>query len=719
MGTRRAFLLTTHPNSPTLSPMRQILLILTLLFAPLTRAADTITQLPAMVVSATGEIRTPAVLGDSATFLDTPRAYAQVGPQAMEDYSVTKIGQLSSFDASVQGTGQYGHVATVNVRGDMAELYQNGQRRTNNAAGFQPSFNGVEQVDVVKGAAPVVFGPGFYSGGYLNLQTKNATQARGTSVALTMGDLSADHSYLNTTASVDSNLPLTERDAVRVSYEGRRNQTFYRAGRDDEQDLYLTFHRSLPGASLDLYLQHDWQATPQIEGINGVTQDLIDHRTYLGHLLKPTDNLVSPGDFSNANVTTAQAIYERDRVFKSYTLVEVVDRRRFNAFSYTEYAKQLTLDQRAEWHWDTDFAYTIAGVNGRFEKRESYTNYFNAQFAAYDISKPGVRDASLLPTYIAGTPGPGGRLFFGPLDGNTDTTLSSLYQTAAFLQQRFYVARGWQLLYGLRVDGYRVFVTDPLTYSISDDASVFSFSRTASLIHTMGEWSVYATYGHLYSVNGTVSGGGIVFAPDNRINKANLHSLNQLYEIGARRETSVGEASLTAFWQARQQPDLYAYAPNDIVVRGVELELNHRSGSWGVVNSVTYNEANFRHSAPFELPSQYLVTVTEPGDYRVPGISRVYATSVFSYQGKRWGGALLPRWQSEQAGNALGGYHIPSQYTLDAQASYRRAKWSVALNVHNVTNRWNWVHNSDSFGDSVVVHHAPLLNANLTVRYTR
>src|SRR5258707_362339 len=103
-----------------------ILLALTL---PLAHGQhDPIVQLPAVVVSsATGEMRAASVFGDTATYLDTPRAFSQVSQVTLDNYAVTKIGQLPSFTSSVQLVGTYGHTATVNVRGDMAELYQNGQ----------------------------------------------------------------------------------------------------------------------------------------------------------------------------------------------------------------------------------------------------------------------------------------------------------------------------------------------------------------------------------------------------------------------------------------------------------------------------------------------------------------------------------------------------------------------------------------------------------------
>lgn len=699
----------------TLSTMRLILSLAILLAAAF--AADPIVLPPVTVSSTTAELRPFALTGEPVGFLDTPRSYLSI-----ELDQTTRFTDLNAFTSSIQIGGTYGATSTVNVRGDMAELYQNGQRRTNNAAGFQPSFNGVEQVDVVKGAAPVVFGPGFYSGGYLNLQTKRAHFAPVTIVGATLGTLSADHSYLNVTGSVDTNVPLTQTTALRVSYEGRRDRTFYRAGRDDAQDVYLTLHRALPGSTLDLSLEHLWQAIPQIEGINRPTQTLIWTREYdaMGapRRLAPGDNLVSAGDFSNANVTTAQGVYTQGTSFRSYSLVESVARRRFNAFSYAEYVRQLTADQRFEWHWESDLSYLIVGAEARYERRESYTNYFNAAFGAYDVTLPGPRDATLLPDYVMGIRGPGGRPFFGPLDGNADTTRSHLYQVAPFLQHRIRWSN-WQVLYGLRADGYRAFVTDPLTRSVSDDLTTYSASRTASLIRTMGHWSLYATYARLYSVNGTVSGGGIVLAPDMRIDEGNLRSLNRLYEVGLKRQTHVGQFSVTAFSQARQQPDLYAYKPNDIVVRGVEVESSWRRRGLSATHSVTYQEGSFRNSLPFELPSPTLASVSAPGDYRIPGLSRWYATAAYTLAGKRWSTTLMPRWQSEQSGTGLGGYHIPSQTMVNASVAYGRPGWSVRLDVRNALNQWLWVHNADSFGSTVVVHHEPLLNAQLSFRLTR
>ena len=71
--------------------------------------------------------------------------------------------------------------------------------------------------------------------------------------------------------------------------------------------------------------------------------------------------------------------------------------------------------------------------------------------------------------------------------------------------------------------------------------------------------------------------------------------------------------------------------------------------------------------------------------------------------GKYWTAGVNARIQSEQSGNGLGGYHIPMQHTINSQISYEVGSWNVTGAVHNVTNRDNWIHNGDFYGDNVVI----------------
>lgn len=333
-----------------------------------------ITTLPAFEITATsvtGELQTDRAaghiaFGDSGTFLNTPRSVSSIDNSIIEKFGIKNIGQIQSYVSNVQTPGAFGQSSMVFIRGDLSEQYVNGQRRTNNSFGFQPSLNGVESLDLVHGAPSVVFGPGFYSGGYTNYNSKQAQSRDFTNINLILGTLTTNgNSFSNVTFQSDTNLVLNESSFLRVSYEGKENQTLYHrnGGRDDTQDLYVAFKKIISSDTiLDIYAEYSWQATPELIGVNRVTQDLVSNNRYIsGDIsvpydtsetpngkvvnLKATDTLSSTGDFSNANVYFLQGVLTSkispSVTFKNYTLMEHVNRRRFNDYEYTEKQENL------------------------------------------------------------------------------------------------------------------------------------------------------------------------------------------------------------------------------------------------------------------------------------------------------------------------------------------------------------------------------------------
>jgi hypothetical protein len=727
-------------------------LILLLLSMGVSQATDIVT-LPAFVTTAssvTGELKLhpnvgAAAFADNGTFLDTPRSVSTIDNSIVEKFSIKNITQLSSYVSNVQNIGSFGQSSMVYIRGDLSEQYVNSQRRTNNSFGFQPSLNGVEALDLVHGAPSVVFGPGFYSGGYTNYQLKQAAPGNFTNVNVLLGTLTTNgNSFLNATWQYDTNMVLNKDTFLRVSYEGKENGTlFYRnGGRDDTQDLFIALKKVVSKDTiLDVYFEYSWQATPELIGVNRVTQDLIWNRRYISGTttnvldhsempsgpvvkLKDTDTLSSTGDFSNANVYFLQGVVTSrlspTTTLKNYTLAEYVNRRRFNDYEYIEYVTQTTLDNRTEVHVDNTRSYTIFGLNERVEYRNAQSGYFNTYFNALDATKGRTHSAkSYVNDYFPGSKGTSGRNeFFGPQDGSYDTSFSRTFSVSPFVQQRLHFGR-WQFLYGLRADGYRSFVEDPLDRSLRDNITTYSVGNTESLIYSINKhWTAFATIGRLRAVNGTVTGGAVVFDPNLQVSEESFQSLNKLYEVGTRWQRSdKSSVALTGFWQYRQQHNFYANSPDNIMVRGVELEAKTEPNKRTfVIFNLTYMEANFDNSFPFEWNGIGLSAVTEPGNYRIPGLSRVYANTTAGYKlNRNWEVNGTVRAQSEQAGNASGGYHIPSQYSADVQLAYFTKTWRTALTVRNITNERNWVHNGDAYGDNVIISRELPINASVSV----
>jgi outer membrane receptor protein involved in Fe transport len=723
-----------------------LILILSLLLCALPAQTVTLNKF-VVTASPTGELSfNPEVgksaFGDNETILNTPRSVSSIDHSTLSQFNINSMGQMMNFVSGVQTVGSFGQFASVNVRGDLAESYVNDQRRSNNSFGFQPSFNGVESIDIVHGAPSVVFGPGFYSGGYVNLITKKAQKIPFTDVSITVGQLEPNgNSFLNTIYQIDRNIPITDSTSFRISYQGQKNETFYRrnGGKQNTQDLFTTLNHSTDSTTWDLIAEYSVQNTPEQIGINRVNQNLISNNLYrTGTINNPLDSseiangqltnlpatstLMSNGDFAKANVLFLQSIF-LSRItptftFQNHTLVEYVDRQRYAAYEYLEYARQTTLDNRTELHFDTTKAYSIVGLDIRYEDRKVEEAYLNTFFNVFDITKGTTNSALNYPqSYYRGTVGMGGKEFFGPLDFVFDTTQSKLFSVSPFVQQRIHINDNLQFLYGVRIDKYRANAKDPLQNSAEGSVNTTSYGLTESIVYNFDDSiSVYATVGRLEAINASVTGGGIVLDPDFKLSDKNFHSLNKLYEVGSRWVGEKSSVNLTAYWQYRQQHNFYVNQPDDIVVRGIELEYKSQlKPNLLLISNVNYMEANTDNSFPFEFSGNGLRAVSSSGDYRLPGLSRIYANSSLAYRFKSGVGvSLTGLYQSSQIGDGLGDYRIPSQYSFNSQLSYIFHKWNVSVNVYNLTNQRNWIHNGDFFGDNVVVGKELPINASLT-----
>ncbi|AOS46109.1 TonB dependent receptor [Lacunisphaera limnophila] len=529
----------------------------------------------------------------------------------------------------------------------------------------------------------------------------------------------------------DENRPLSPTSAIRVSFEAQKDETWYHrnGGRDDSTDLYAVFTKLLPTGHWSLVLQHQWQAAPETVGVNRVTKDLLSNHRYLrGTVTDPRDftevpsgplvdwersnTIMSRGDLSNANIYFAQsllAVHLADAELKNNTFLEVVNRKRYNQWEYSEYAQQTTLENRTEWSKESDGVTTLMGVTERYEWRRAFTNYSNIFFNAFDIldGTHHYNAAEAFPDAIVlGTPGPDGRLFFGPTDFVPETSESTLGNGAAFAQQK----RRWgsfQLLYGARGDYYAVEAHDPLAGLVRAHGQFGAASYNASFLWTPRPyWTAYATYNRTSAVNASVSGGAITQDPYNdfRIASANFHSKSDLWEVGLRNSVKNRQLSLVGFWQNRQQNNFYTNTPSDIAVRGMEAEYVVSAKPWYASANLTYMEGNYRDSWPFEYEGVGSPTVAGPGNYRIPGLSRLYANVTLGYAwNTNWKTQVMVRSQDRQNANLAGTMHIPAQYCIDATVTYSRPNFSMQLGVMNLTDQKNWVHNGDPYADNLIV----------------
>ncbi|ACB75203.1 TonB-dependent receptor [Opitutus terrae] len=715
-----------------------------------------------------------SLFGDSRSVLETPRSASTITQALLRERGIEGVREFVAFAPGSYAPASYGKATIPNIRGDLAETFLNGQRLSYNNFGVMPSFNGVEAVDIVRGPGSAIYGSGFFTGGYVNYTTKRPKFTRETTVTARLGSwVPRGGSWLNGSWQVDTTAPAADgKSAWRFSYEGKEDDTFFKnhGGRDDRQDLFASWIREANDAlTLEANAQYMWQATPQLLGVNRPNQELIDHgRYYTGDLpdlgysdagalagtipgttwvdLPRDATLLSVGDFSNANIVRGQFIatlqLAPEQKLVNRTLAEYVDRRRYHAFEYAEWAEQTTFENRTEWHASFEqggLAHAvIAGGTLRWEDRLGYTNYFNEYFFQYDLTRPNrvfSHTADYPNSYWPGFAGPGGRLFFPASYGSPETTDSTLWNPALFAQDEVRFSEKLSLLAGVRLDGFYAKATDPLGTAAenpwSDTHRDTATSWNASLIYRVTpKATLYATHQRAYAVHGNVTGGGIMLKEDAQgrgiIDPDDFKNLSKLTEAGVK--LSLLENTLYAgaavYEQHRQEVELGGDVKN-LKFRGAEVELVYQPTTrFNATFNAAFIDGRFDHSSATQAggPSLYNLYAAghgpggrgnglgfqwdklPPGDYRIPGLSRWVVNSSFSYRfPSGFGGGLGGSWQSEQPGNLTNEYHIPAQVFLNAFLFYRQPTWEVDVEILNVLDRRNWIHNGDNYSNNVLV----------------
>lgn len=710
-----------------------------------------------------------SVLGDGRNVLNTPRGVSTLTTALFNERQIHGVREVLLYSPGANAGASYGKTTVPNLRGDTAETYLNGQRLSYNLYGYFPSFNGVEAIDLVRGPGSAVFGAGYFTGGYVNYVTKQPSfSAAATTVTARIGTWAPDEiSFLNGSVQIDSTAPLSSRLAWRVSYEGKTGDTFWRRHDvpDDRQDFFAAFAwRPAAGTRVDVSAQWLWQSSPEILGVNRVTQELIDHGTYYtgasadltpfpgpvpatGTVALPWDaTLFSKGDYSNANVGRLQASVTRemssDLKLVNRSLYEFVERRRAHAFEYAEWVTQHTAENRTELHVRFPLfglsQAMIAGGTVRYEGRESYTNYFNEYFYNFDITNPsGVfsqRD-QYSNSYWPGQPGPDGREFFSNAFGCPETVRSETWNPALFWQHEVALTRQLSLLAGVRGERFFARVRDPLPPQggpfFRDAETVSNHSQNYSVVYRISpSLSLYATHNRIHAATGNVTGGGVILnLPDGQINRADFRNLSELLEAGAKTALLENRLFLGAaiFEQSRSRVSLGGSKSN-ILLHGAEIETTFQpSRHLSVTANATFQSGHYVDSAPFQMGGRSIYNLfakgrgpsglgraggdfnpydnqVPAGDWPLLGLPGTMLNGSLRYQ---WpsglGASVTAQWQNRQAGNLDREWHIPPQVMFNASVFLEKGRWLLNVDFLNVTNERNWGHNGDAYTSSQLI----------------
>ena len=235
-----------------------------------------------------------SVFGFNKSVLETPRSVSTISEEMMERFNMQDIDELVAVAPGSFTQSFFGVAGGLDVRGTPGETYFRGVRRLDNPGNYPTPIGASDRIDVVRGPSSPIYGPSKI-GGYLNFNPKSARiEETGQFIPEQTGALSF------TTGSWDKSIVSAEvggpgeLGGQEFGYylygEVENSGSYYDNSAVDQNLLQMSFDMDLSNNVRVQFggMWHDYSGN-QIAGWNRLTQDLIDHGTYVTGTAKPLD----------------------------------------------------------------------------------------------------------------------------------------------------------------------------------------------------------------------------------------------------------------------------------------------------------------------------------------------------------------------------------------------------------------------------------------------
>ena len=250
-----------------------------------------------------------SVFGFGKSLLYTPRSASTVSEEMMARFDMRDIDELIAVAPGSFTQSFFGVAGSLDIRGTPGETYFRGVRRLDNPGNYPTPIGASDRIDIIRGPASPIYGPAKI-GGYLNFNPKSARVEETdafideTAGAVGLGAGTWDKQIL--TAELGGPARLGDRDFGYYLYSEFENSgSYYRNSGVEQTLLQASFDANV---SERLHLQfggmyHEYTGN-QVAGWNRLTQELVDHGTYVTGQPLPLDTdgdgLISHQEFDVA-----------------------------------------------------------------------------------------------------------------------------------------------------------------------------------------------------------------------------------------------------------------------------------------------------------------------------------------------------------------------------------------------------------------------------------
>ena len=571
------------------------------------------------------------VFGIDKPLLETPRSASFVSDVTLQRYGIETIDGLTTVSPGTYTASFYGVPGALNIRGTLAENYFRGFKRIENRGTYSTPIGAADQIQVVRGPPTPIYGSGKV-GGMLNFIPKSGKNEGGYlteptgEVTLTYG------AYNKKNATAQIGLPANFGSVVGGIHaygEVEDSHSYYKG-------IYP--RRQTGEVSADFDLDKGWSTAfggmiyhsngdVQTPGWNRLTQDLINHQTYItgrdtslkdadgnGRLtpneigyypyasamylayygypttdalhtldtgvgttkLSPRTVYISGADFSKTRTNTLYYDLAKEltpgSTLKLQLFYDDQENKRFVSYGYPAWFDSSVWEARLTYN----FAYDVGAVTSKSFVGVSYRDFSGRRRESYNSGLIALdrRDIAYgaTPTDIIGSP-------FNPGDGVKweNDNRSKWRQEGVFFTTDIMLGQRLNLMLGGRYDDYDVKSNDTgfLTYTIAGQqkASKGKGTYTASLTYkTPAGIMPYISYAKASALEMSQAGDiapGLV-ATDAWLSNSNLAEAGVKFQL--LKGTLVG--SLAGYRQNRTQlvngPPISVQGTR---AKGVELEV--------------------------------------------------------------------------------------------------------------------------------------------------
>jgi iron complex outermembrane recepter protein len=272
---------------------------------------------------------TSSVFGLSLSLEDTPRSISEVPSELIARYDIKTVNDLVSVVPGSFTGSYFGVPGALFLRGEPGDNFYRGFRRVENRGNYETPVGDAEELEVVKGPPPTIYGGGRVAG-YLNYIPKSARSTTAKWLEHPTGAITFTYgSYDQKIGSVEFGSPFKlgkYRGGVYAFFSVQDSKSFYKGIATRDKLGQISFDTELPKKwRLEFGMQGFHGSLPQNIGWNRVTQQLINNGTYLagspavnlaggGYNLNPTNfsagellNFASASNYASTFLASSQA----------------------------------------------------------------------------------------------------------------------------------------------------------------------------------------------------------------------------------------------------------------------------------------------------------------------------------------------------------------------------------------------------------------------------